>query len=107
MLIENGYEGDKKLFAEVAGKIIKTNYVRKLGTSALELSYVARGLADGFINCGDQLWDISPGILLVREAGGRVTNWKGDEWHIGENFVLASNEALHSALLSELSEFHN
>ena len=51
--------------------------VRRTGSAALDVAYVAAGRLDGYWERGIEAWDIAPGILLVREAGGRATNYAG------------------------------
>lgn len=72
--------------------------VRRLGTAALDLAWVAAGRLDGYWEFGLKPWDVAAGILLVREAGGRVTNEGGDPMGVNDRFVLASNGAIHRSL---------
>lgn len=48
---------------------------------------------------GDELWDHAAGIILVREAGGKVTDWEGNDWRHPSNHVIASNGIMHDQLL--------
>ncbi len=75
--------------------------LRKFGTSALELCYVAEGLTDAFISSGDQLWDFAAGIALVKEAGGMFTDWRGQEWSGDHSFILLSNGEVHQDLIHQ------
>ena len=74
-------------------------YIRKLGSTAYELAIIAKGGGDGFAAWGDKLWDHAAGILLVRDAGGIVTDWNGNDWETDEDHVLASNQKIYSPLL--------
>jgi len=76
---------------EVAG-------IRRFGSAALDLAWVAAGRYDGYWESGLELWDSAAGCLLVREAGGFVTNYKGQSDAICADEVLAGNDALHSRL---------
>jgi len=76
---------------EVAG-------IRRFGSAALDLAWVAAGRFDGFWEEDLQLWDIAAGILLVREAGGFVTDFRGSEAGLAQGQVLAANDQLHSRL---------
>jgi len=76
---------------EVAG-------IRRFGSAALDLAWVAAGRFDGFWESDLKLWDSAAGCLLVREAGGFVTNYKGVSEAICADEVLAGNDALHSRL---------
>lgn len=72
---------------------------RDIGTAALMLAYVAQGLADGLIITGTKPWDCAAGAVLVREAGGRVTNFKGEDWTPKDDMIIASNGLIHDGLL--------
>jgi myo-inositol-1(or 4)-monophosphatase len=76
---------------EVAG-------IRRFGSAALDLAWVAAGRYDGFWESGLNVWDTAAGCLLVREAGGFVTDYRGRSEPIHANQVLAANDALHSRL---------
>ncbi|MBT4856617.1 inositol monophosphatase [Candidatus Uhrbacteria bacterium] len=75
---------------------------REIGTAALMLAYLAQGRADGMILTGTKPWDCAAGAVLVREAGGRVTNFKGDDWTPSDNMIVASNGLIHDQLLELL-----
>lgn len=73
---------------------------RYLGSAALELAYVARGGTEGFICLGLNRWDYAAGVLLVEEAGGKITDFEGKPWQFGgSDFFVASNGIVHNALL--------
>jgi myo-inositol-1(or 4)-monophosphatase len=77
--------------------------VRRPGSAALDLAYVARGVFDGFWERRLNPWDIAAGILIVREAGGRVTGFDGRDSKLGDKALLASNGLLHQELLSSMA----
>ena len=77
----------------------KVQKIRHLGTSALELCYVAQGSYEAFLSFGDELWDYAAGLILVEEAGGKVTDWKGNPWNNSNSFVLTSNGLIHLYLV--------
>ena len=79
------------LAPEVAG-------IRRFGSAALDLAWVAAGRYDGFWEEDLQLWDIAAGILMVREAGGFVTDFRGADRALESCQVLAANDQLHSKL---------
>jgi myo-inositol-1(or 4)-monophosphatase len=81
-----------RVMNEVAG-------VRRMGTASLDLAYVAAGRCEGFWETGLQPWDIAAGILLVREAGGFVTDFKGGQDVLHGGNVVAANPKLHKQLL--------
>ena len=72
--------------------------VRRWGAAALDLAWVAAGRFDGFWEADLQPWDVAAGILLVREAGGYVTDFRGGDQPIERGEILAVNETLHSKL---------
>ncbi|MGE3690609.1 MAG: inositol monophosphatase [Novosphingobium sp.] len=72
--------------------------IRRFGAAALDLAWVAAGRYEGFWESGLQSWDTAAGCLLVREAGGFVTDWQGRSQPICDRQVLAGNDALHSRL---------
>ena len=73
--------------------------VRRLGSAALDLCYVAAGRMDGFWERDLNAWDIAGGALLVSEAGGRVTGLNGEAFSSRGRSVLASNDFIHDAML--------
>jgi myo-inositol-1(or 4)-monophosphatase len=82
-----------------------THGVRRLGSAATDLAYVACGRFEAFYEYGLQPWDIAAGMLLIREAGGRVSDFSGNEKNItGEQFV-AANSAVFSEVLEIVSKF--
>jgi myo-inositol-1(or 4)-monophosphatase len=73
--------------------------VRRLGSAAIDLCYVAAGRMDGFWESDLKPWDVAGGALIVSEAGGRVTGMAGEPFSSRGRHVLASNGALHEAML--------
>ncbi|HEY0151968.1 MAG TPA: inositol monophosphatase family protein [Longimicrobium sp.] len=90
----------------VADAVRATHDVRRDGSAALDLANVAAGRLDGFFEVGLAPWDVAAGMLLVREAGGRVTGWPGDSGEpLDTGRVLASNGHIHG-WLEELAGRH-
>jgi myo-inositol-1(or 4)-monophosphatase len=77
---------------------------RQLGSAAIELGFVAAGRTDCIIIPGANSWDIAAGILVVREAGGKVTDFKDKEWDLKSKDMVASNSKIHSQLLKFLKD---
>ena len=77
--------------------------VRRLGSAAIDLCYVAAGRMDGFWEAKLKPWDTCAGALIVQEAGGRVTGIDGQPWNPANGHVLASNGLLHPAMLEILA----
>ena len=72
--------------------------MRRLGAAALDLCYVAAGRLDGYYMRGVRPWDLAAGSLIVREAGGKLTDYRGDELAVDGREIVASNGRLHSAM---------
>jgi myo-inositol-1(or 4)-monophosphatase len=77
---------------------LRSHGVRRDGSAALDLAAVACGRFDGFWEFGLHPWDTAAGVLLVREAGGVVTNFSGEPYHVGDYETLASNGRIHTEL---------
>jgi myo-inositol-1(or 4)-monophosphatase len=74
--------------------------LRRAGAASLDLAYVGAGVFDGYFELGLGLWDIAAGALLVREAGGVVTDWTGDPDQVFvSGDILAGTTAWHEAML--------
>jgi len=80
---------------------LKTHGVRRAGSAALDLCDVACGRFDGFWEFNLNPWDTAAGVLMVEEAGGRVTRFDGQPFRLDSKETLASNGLLHDALLRE------
>jgi myo-inositol-1(or 4)-monophosphatase len=78
--------------------------IRRFGAASLDLAWVAAGRFDGFWERGLSPWDTAAGCLLVREAGGFVSDWQGRSPPICDATVLASNDSLHSRLHKILAQ---
>ena len=82
------------------GKFLaRSRAVRRLGSAALDLCYVAAGRLDGFWEEGLNAWDIAAGVLLVEEAGGRVTDLDGGPFVLRSGRIIASNGRLHDEMV--------
>jgi myo-inositol-1(or 4)-monophosphatase len=78
---------------------LRSHGVRRAGSAALDLAYVACGRMDAFWEFNLNPWDTAAGILLVEEAGGRVTDFAGAHVRLASDEVLASNELIHGELV--------
>ncbi|TIV66028.1 MAG: inositol monophosphatase [Mesorhizobium sp.] len=87
----------RNVMAEVSG-------VRRLGSAALDLAYVAAGRMDGFWETGLSAWDIAAGTLLIREAGGFVSDMDGGQDMLEAGSVVAGNEIIQRALLKTVKK---
>ena len=78
----------------------KTYGVRRMGAAAIDLAYIAAGRFDVYFEFDLKPWDLAAGMLLVTEAGGRISNEKNKEFDLfKDEFILASNNKMHSHLL--------
>ncbi|RWO21376.1 inositol monophosphatase family protein [Mesorhizobium sp.] len=82
----------RNVMAEVSG-------VRRLGSASLDLAYVAAGRMDGFWETGLSAWDVAAGILLIREAGGFISDFAGGQNMLDGGSIVAGNETIQRALL--------
>ncbi|RLD33617.1 MAG: inositol monophosphatase [Bacteroidetes bacterium] len=80
----------------------KTTGIRRLGSAAVDLAYVACGRFDVFYEYGLKPWDVAAGSFIVQQAGGKVTDFGGKENYIFGREIIASNRLLHTPFLSEL-----
>ena len=97
--------GEHETYLRTLGAIMAaTSGVRPFGSAALDLAYVAAGRLDGFWEFGLQPWDIAAGILLVREAGGYVSDIAGGHAMLTSGDVLAANDHLHLPLARLLKQ---
>ena len=78
--------------------------IRRYGSAALDLAYVAAGRYEGFWENGLSSWDVAAGVVLVREAGGFVNEINGKRYILGAPDILASNALLQGTLNKILNE---
>jgi len=83
---------------------LRTHGVRRAGSAALDLCYVASGRLEGFWEFNLNPWDTAAGVLIVEEAGGKVTDFHGGPFHIDSRETVASNGLVHEAMLQEFRE---
>jgi myo-inositol-1(or 4)-monophosphatase len=83
---------------------LRTHGVRRAGSAALDLCNVASGRYDGFWEFNLNPWDTAAGVLIVEEAGGKVTRFDGSRFELNSRETVASNGLLHEALLGEFKE---
>ncbi len=83
-----------------------TQGVRRTGSAALDLCYVAAGRFDGFFERKLKPWDMAAGSLIVKEAGGRITKFDGDNWHYSDDTIVASNGFIHDKMIDILANAH-
>ena len=77
--------------------------LRRMGAASIDLAYVAAGKLDAFWERNLNIWDVCSGVLMVKEAGGRVTLPNGGEWDKESKDILASNTLIHEEVQSKLT----
>ncbi|MCL6647073.1 MAG: inositol monophosphatase, partial [Chloroflexi bacterium] len=82
----------------------RSQALRRDGAAALDLAFVAAGRFDGYWEWPLNGWDVAAGVLLVREAGGRVTDYYGAPLDLRRPATVASNGHLHAAMLAVIAE---
>lgn len=95
-------EGHRKFLAELESVMARTSGVRRWGAASLDLAYVAAGRYDGFWETGLSPWDVAAGVVMVREAGGYVTEISGRAHRLESPTILAANDRLHTEFVKIL-----
>jgi myo-inositol-1(or 4)-monophosphatase len=91
-------------FVKVFAQVLKqARAIRRLGSAALDICWVAAGRMDGFWEASLKAWDMRAAALILEEAGGRVTGMAGETWDPYEGHVLATNGLIHDELLKILA----
>ena len=88
--------------AQFEGFTGRCRAVRRLGSAAMELAYVASGRLDGYWESTINAWDIAGGIVLVQEAGGQISNLRGESMTVDAGQIVSSNGVIHDQMLSVL-----
>jgi myo-inositol-1(or 4)-monophosphatase len=83
---------------------LRSHGVRRAGSAALDLAYVASGRLEAFWEFNLNPWDTAAGILLVKEAGGQVTDFSGGHFLLDSREILASNGLIHEELVGLFSD---
>lgn len=84
--------------------LLNAQAIRRMGSAALDLAYVAAGRYDGFWEVNLNPWDMAAGVLLVKEAGGEITNFTGTDIDIYGKQIVASNKSIHKEMLEILKK---
>ncbi len=103
-------ENPESVIEQFTNFLHKGMLIRRLGSAALDLAYVACGRFEAFWEIGLSPWDTSAGQLMVREAGGRVTHYDGSDYNIYKKSIIATNGLHHEMIeeiIAEVKKSHN
>jgi myo-inositol-1(or 4)-monophosphatase len=108
-LLATGFPYDRRRhgaeYATTLGAVLTAaRGVRRMGTAAIDLAWVAAGRFDGFWEFKLGPWDVGAGMLLVEEAGGILTDHRGDPYRLGGQVVVAGNGFIHEPLRRLVAE---
>ncbi|MBU1202566.1 inositol monophosphatase [Patescibacteria group bacterium] len=81
-----------------------SHHCRHFGCTSLELAMLAAGDTQAHMISGAKIWDISAGTIIIKEAGGKVTDWKNKTWNKESKTILAANKKIHPLCLKELKK---
>ena len=79
-----------------------TRDIRRLGAASIDLCYVACGKFEAYYECNLKPWDVAAGILILQEAGGKISNEKGNEYSLDNHIIACSNRLVHGDLLQHI-----
>jgi myo-inositol-1(or 4)-monophosphatase len=107
-IVATGFPYDKASnpdnnLAQFAAVTPRVRGIRRLGSAALDLAYVAAGRMEAYWERGTYAWDVAAGVLMVQEAGGRVTDYAGRPARVDGGQFLASNARIHAELQAVLA----
>ncbi len=110
-LLATGFSYDRKAldtnYAEFCHMTHICQGVRRAGAAALDLCYVAAGRLDGYWERGLQIWDMAAGVIIVEEAGGKVSDYDKGQLDLESGRILATNGCIHESLCRELLTIRN
>ncbi len=96
-----------ELIGLFAAFLAEARAVRRLGSAALDVCYVAAGRMDGFWEQGLNAWDIAAGVLMIEEAGGRVTGLDGGPFTLRTGRIIATNGLIHDEMVRVIRQFYD
>ena len=105
VLAEYGYATEhRERFLELARRLVDRTDMRSLGTTALELCFVAAGRASAFVCSGDEFWDFAAGLVIAEGAGCVVSDWRGRPWDGSNHYLLISHAQWHKWIVDAVSD---
>ena len=97
------YQRQGEYYQKLGDKLIdlerEIQSVRKLGVAALSMAYIAAGRLEGYIVSGAHPWDMAGGLIILEEAGGKITNYQGEPYTLDTKEWMATNGHLHDILV--------
>ncbi len=91
-----------ELLVPIKKVILNAQGLRRGGSAAVDLCFIAAGRLDGFFEIGLKPWDVAAGELIVREAGGKMTDYKGNPFTLNSKTLVATNGKIHSSLIEKV-----
>ena len=98
------FDTEDNNYAEFCYLTHKTRGVRRGGAAAVDLAFVASGKVDGYWERGLEIWDLAAGAIIVKEAGGAVSDYPNGEFNLSSGRILACSPRLEEELKMELSK---
>jgi len=93
------------VIASMEAVLPETRDMRRLGSAAIDLCYVAKGIFDGYYEINLKPWDVGAGILIVLEAGGKNSAQNGSDYTLDKKILVATNGHIHDILVETVSEY--
>jgi len=99
----NIHEKSEEVIRLFGKMIVRAQGIRRPGSAAIDLCYVAAGILDGFWEQDLHPWDTAAGIVIVEEAGGKVTTFEGKPYSPFQKTIVAANPLIHDEMIKVLS----
>lgn len=98
----NVHQNPEHVIQHFTGLVDKGIPIRRLGSAAIDMAYVACGRFDGFWEVGLSPWDVAAGWLIIKEAGGTVSDFSGNDYNLSSNTILSTNSNIHQEFVQYL-----
>ncbi len=93
-------DGGKDYLLDILKSVLKNSRgIRRAGSASLDLCYVAKGVFQGYYEANLKPWDVAAGVIILEEAGGKVSGRNGEDFDLLSDFIVASNGYIHDKLL--------
>lgn len=103
LVYDSSIRYNKRQMLETLDNLVdKAFNIRMFGSTVRSLTYLAEGKVDAEIEFNDKVWDFASGLLLIEEAGGKVTDFKGERWETDTEQYIASNGNIHEDILETI-----